>query len=276
MNKARISVVVPSYNQGTFIEETLLSVLNQKYGNTELIVIDGGSTDNSVEVIKKYEADLAFWCSEKDDGQSDAINKGFKHATGDIFCWLNSDDMFESGAFDFVAGEMEGKAVSWMAGAARAVNINGRSGRLREPGEISLSTFLQYKNYWFSQPSVFWTRDIWHEVGGINPKFNYIMDLDFFYRLYCVARPHTTNRVLSVYRVHAEAKTSKDGPKVDLEYACWLKDLVERGHKDADVLFEVLQKYVYLQRCYRTMSDHVVISRVINFWRKYVNRNIYT
>ena len=100
----RISIVTPSFNQGRFLERTILSVLNQNYPNLEYIVMDGGSTDESVEIIKKYENYLAYWISEKDNGQSDAIKKGFQKSTGEILAWLNSDDIYLSGALRGVAG----------------------------------------------------------------------------------------------------------------------------------------------------------------------------
>src|SRR3954447_1857975 len=103
MSLPRITIVTPSFNQGRYLEQTICSVLDQKYPNLEYIICDGGSTDESVSVIKKYEKHLTYWCSEKDRGQSHAINKGFDRATGDIYAYINSDDYFEPGTFDRVA-----------------------------------------------------------------------------------------------------------------------------------------------------------------------------
>ena len=105
MKWPKISIITPSYNQGKYLEQTILSVISQNYPNYEYLIIDGKSTDNSVEIIKKHEKHLSFWVSEKDNGQSHALNKGFKLATGDIFCWINSDDFFYPGIFNKMASE---------------------------------------------------------------------------------------------------------------------------------------------------------------------------
>ena len=103
INLPKISIVMPSYNQVEFIERSILSVLNQNYPNIELIIIDGGSTDATIDIIKKYEKSIAFWVSEKDQGQSDALNKGFKRCTGEIYGWLNSDDVYLPNVFKSVS-----------------------------------------------------------------------------------------------------------------------------------------------------------------------------
>ncbi|MEI7737070.1 MAG: glycosyltransferase family 2 protein, partial [Ferruginibacter sp.] len=115
----KISIVTPSFNQGHFIEETITSVLDQQYPNLEYIIIDGGSTDNTVEIIKKYATHLKYWVSEKDAGQANAINKGLQHCTGEIFNWLNSDDYLESGALQKIADTFADETVQMLAGKVR-------------------------------------------------------------------------------------------------------------------------------------------------------------
>ena len=146
--KPKISIVTPSFNQGRFLEETILSVLNQRYPNLEYIVIDGGSTDESVDIIRRYENRLAYWISERDNGQVPAINKGLEQATGDIFAFINSDDVYLPGAFAAVAEYFEnypecewvcgdtmmfgdGYATELMQTVVRAVRPWGRRGRDR-------------------------------------------------------------------------------------------------------------------------------------------------
>ncbi|MCZ7545716.1 MAG: glycosyltransferase [Anaerolineae bacterium] len=160
----RITVVTPSYNQGRYLEETIRSVLLQGYPNLEYIVIDGGSTDNSVEVIQKYEPWLAFWVSESDRGQCHAINKGFARSTGQIMCWLNSDDVFLPGTLVCVAEMLVGRKRAMLVGSAILTDGPEQlSGRLddRKPNWDQVI----YDGRGFPQPSVFWTRDL-SELAG--------------------------------------------------------------------------------------------------------------
>lgn len=123
----KISVITPSYNQAQFVEATLQSVLDQNYPNLEYIVIDGGSTDGSAEIIERYADQLTYWVSEKDSGQSQAINKGLRRATGDILCWLNSDDTFLPGTLAFVAEQLaDGSGTSAIVGDCAVVYLDGR------------------------------------------------------------------------------------------------------------------------------------------------------
>ena len=182
MNNPKITIVTPSYNHQEFIEETILSVINQDYTNIEYIIIDGGSTDGSVDIIKKYDKNLSFWVSKKDDGQSDAIHKGFKMATGDIICWLNSDDFFIPGA---------------LANAAVSFEKNPKTDILLGDGmyaDVS-SNIIKYYRYTkpslflakngliaFGQQSMFFNRKFYLKSGGLLTDFHYCMDTEFVHR----------------------------------------------------------------------------------------------
>lgn len=127
----KISIVTPSYNQGSYLEETILSVLNQKYPNLEYIIIDGGSTDSSVEIIKKYASYLSYWVSEKDSGQSEALNKGFNRASGEIIAWLNSDDLYCENTLHIIAEKfMEHPEVGIVYGDVINFMANGKETRI--------------------------------------------------------------------------------------------------------------------------------------------------
>ena len=182
MNNPKITIVTPSYNQNDFIEETILSVINQDYKNIEFIIIDGGSTDGSVDTIQKYEKSLSFWISRKDDGQSDAIHKGFKMATGDIVCWLNSDDFFIPGALTNVAKSFEkNPTTDILLGDIMYSDIN--------------SNIIKYYRYTkphlfmakqgviaFGQQSMFFNRKFYLKSGGLLTDFCYCMDSEFIHR----------------------------------------------------------------------------------------------
>ncbi len=182
MKKPKITIVTPSYNQNDFLEDTILSVISQNYQNIEYIIIDGGSTDGSVDTIKKYEKNLSFWVSEKDGGQSDAIHKGFKMATGDIICWLNSDDFFVPGALLSVAQHFESNdATEILIGDGMYSDVNGNITKYYR--YIPPVSFLsKHGVIAFCQQSMFINRRYYLKMGGILTHFHYCMDSEFVYR----------------------------------------------------------------------------------------------
>jgi glycosyltransferase involved in cell wall biosynthesis len=203
----KISVVTPTYNQVQYIEATIRSVLDQGYPNLEYIIIDGGSTDGTVEVIEKYSEHLAHWVSEPDEGQTDALIKGFDRASGDILCWLNSDDLFEVRALQDVA-EIFIQHSDWQVvyGDELAIDVDGRPFAIRK--EIPYYRFIwMYDHNYIPQSSTFWRRGIYEQVGGLDPKMELSMDFYLWARFTELTTLHHVPRVWSRFRYHPEAKT---------------------------------------------------------------------
>jgi len=207
----KITIVTPSYNQGDFLEETILSVLGQGYENLEYIVIDGGSTDASVEIIKKHEKHIAYWQSQPDNGQSSAINLGFSKATGEILGWLNSDDVYLPGALKHIATQLD---------VSKQEILFGNCSHLYENRPICMGSDVrktfQRVNIKFQdfiiQPSSFWTSIVWNKVGILDENLHYAFDWDWFIRaekMNVAFKP--TDKYLSVYRIHDNHKSGTGG-----------------------------------------------------------------
>ncbi|RLF26835.1 MAG: glycosyltransferase, partial [Thermoplasmata archaeon] len=180
----RITIVTPSYNQGRFLEETILSVINQDYPNLEYFIIDGGSNDNSVDIIKKYEDKIDWWVSEPDEGQSDAINKGFSKATGDFLTWVNSDDILLPGALDTVCKVVkENPSVQWIAGNTVWIDADGkiiRCSRLPNYSRLLSKMGLLV----VGGPSTFFARSLYKTVKGLRLDLFFAMDIDLWWQFH--------------------------------------------------------------------------------------------
>jgi glycosyltransferase involved in cell wall biosynthesis len=208
----RISVVTPSFNQAAFVESTLRSVLDQGYPNLEYIVIDGGSTDGSVEIIQHYADRLAYWISEPDRGQSHAINKGFKRASGELFAWLNSDDEYLPGALEVAA--RAARAAPGALVAASVVTVDERPGR-GVPDHITRHANLSFERLVklgrhplaYHQPGLFFPSDAWRQVNGLDERLLYAMDYDLLCRLLQTCRVTYVRDIVARFRLHGESKT---------------------------------------------------------------------
>ena len=206
MSLPKFTIVTPSYNQAHYLEETIQSVLDQGYPNLEYVVVDGGSKDNSVEVIRKYEKHISWWVSEKDKGQTDALNKGFARATGDVLGFINSDDTLKPGALHFAARHFE-RGEKWIVGWVEFL----------EEGDCNFpQVWHDYEGVgdWFvtnpiPQQGTFWTRDLWQQFGGFRDDLQLVFDYEFWMRLRFKARvfPKMVRRCLGTYRLHAQSKT---------------------------------------------------------------------
>lgn len=202
----KISIVTPSYNQGEFLEETIRSVLLQGYPNLEYFIIDGGSTDQSVEIIRKYESYLTSWVSEKDGGQSDAIAKGFAQSSGEIFAWLNSDDLLAPGAvFTAALYLSKFKNIGMVYGDRCIIDENSRL--------ISVRRYLPFVRWQLRfmsgipQETAFWRSDIYREVGGIDSTLSFAMDYDLWWKLSGKTKFRHLPLVMGGWRMHDKAKT---------------------------------------------------------------------
>lgn len=177
----KISVVIISYNQGEFLEETILSVVNQDYDDKEIILIDGGSSDSSVEIIKKYNNDLTYWISEKDKGQSDAISKGFSKCTGEIITWINSDDVLCNNALESVAKTAKKMNNTDAVFYGNSIIID-ESSNIQE--KYCYGSFIysiaKVLGPTITQPGTFFGKNIYFNCGGIDLELHYGMDLDLF------------------------------------------------------------------------------------------------
>ena len=213
----KISIITPSYNQAEYIEQTIQSVLSQNYPNLEYIIIDGASTDGSAEIIKKYESQLAYWVSEPDKGQSDAINKGLKRATGDIVAWLNSDDLYLPETFLTVnSAFVDNDDIRVILGGVE--NFYPDSGRREIWSYESFDTVDFFNRVAIHQPGVFWKREIMEKTGYLDEQLYYLMDYDLWMRFLLNFPFKVLNESLAEFRVHALAKTSNNPAGMYLEY----------------------------------------------------------
>jgi glycosyltransferase involved in cell wall biosynthesis len=213
----RISVVVPSLNQARYLELALRSILDQGYPELELIVIDGGSEDGSTEIIRKYEQHMKFWCSEPDGGQTQGIIKGFSHATGEILCFLNSDDLFEPGVLREV-GEYfyTHPGVDAVYGNALWVDAEGNALQLKK--EIPFNRFIWLYTYnYIPGMSMFWRRELYDRAGGLNPKFQLAFDSDLWIRFSDHGRIKHVARQWSRIRFYPEQKNRRLRAQSDYE-----------------------------------------------------------
>lgn len=269
-NLPLISVIVPSFNQGDFLKQALDSIFSQDYRNVEVIVMDGGSKDNSASIIRAFKEKLKYWQSEPDGGQSAAINMGVKHCEGDLVTWLNSDDFYLPGALNAVASAyVENSSAPFYFGNGLRVNEFGNTTQTYFPSEILRfdSSCLLYGLNYILQPSTFINQSFILENNLLNIDLNYGMDYDLWLRLEKLGTPKPINSILSASREYSNTKTSTGS----FERVEELRKIVMQHSGEAITpgiicyFLDTLHRYVEEEK---TKIPSTYSTEVLCFWQK--------
>jgi len=216
----KISIITPSFNQGQYIEQTIVSVINQNYPNLEYIIIDGGSTDNTVDIIKKYEKHITYWVSEPDKGQSDAINKGIKKATGDVINWLNSDDYYQPGTLNEIGNAFINNNTNVVCGRCKLF-YDENDFKYSEGSKVYFDNLPKTIGWLqIDQPATFFRKSIIDNIGPVNEQLHYLMDAEWWLKhlLYNgLDGIIKTNTVFVNFRLHPTSKSISQISKFNIE-----------------------------------------------------------
>jgi glycosyltransferase involved in cell wall biosynthesis len=263
----KITIVTPSLNQGEYLEETILSVIGQNYPNLEYIIMDGGSTDNTLDIIHKYERYFAHWESRTDKGQADAINRGFRISTGDILAWLNSDDMYLPGTFSRISNYIRNiQELKIIIGNCRLFN--------QETKYVSMTNIeLSHRNLdvtlvdYIFQASSFWTKAALDKVGPLNINLKYCLDWDWFIRANKLeVEFEAISDYLSIYRLHDKHKSATGGMARVSEIA----QIYRSYHSD-----EIAHDYLKLRLDPSVRLIEKIMRRIRFPWRKWIMRSLF-
>jgi len=236
-----VSIITPSFNQSRYVEATINSVLSQDYPNIEYMILDGDSQDGTVEIIKKYENKLAWWVSEKDKGQTDAINKGFARAKGEILAWLNSDDTYEPGAISAAVKYLQEHPEAGMVyGDCNFINEAGRViGRF---GSAQTNEHLLRRGYvHIPQQTMFFRAELWKQVGPLDPSFYFAMDYDLWTRISALSELKYVPQTWANFRLHTTGKT------IVADDRCW-PEMVRVHYRDGGSFFSVIVAKYYVRK----------------------------
>ena len=202
----KMSLITPTFNSGKYLEETIKSVISQNYPELEYIIIDGGSTDNTIEIIKKYSEYIKYWVSETDKGMYDAINKGFQKSTGEIMAWINSDDLYHTGALLSVGKIFNDiRDVEWIIGKSCLFNAEGQCVKMNDIQNWSYTRILTGDYIWIQQENVFWRRSLWNKAGAeMNILFKLAGDFELWNRFFNYSCLYSVQTSFGGFRLHGQ------------------------------------------------------------------------
>lgn len=270
MDYPLVSIVTPSYNQAQFIEETILSVKGQDYPNLEHIIVDGGSEDGTVDILRHYEDkyDLC-WVSEPDEGQSDAINKGFRMAKGEIIGWLNSDDTYMSGAVVAAVKHLtQNPHLGWVCGDGYWIDEHSRVLSIKYSGPYSFKD-LVCRGMYLTQPAIFFRRCVTDKIGFLDTELHASLDYDFFLRMGRKFQAGYIPAILATRRLHSQTKTSTR----PMDFCEDTLTSLDKLYSDPDLPKEILEleDKAHAQRClicgYQAFSAGCFVRARQMLWR---------
>lgn len=299
MRLPKISIVIPTYNQGRYLEAAIQSILTQAYPHLELLVIDGGSIDGSMEIIESYQNQLAYWVSEKDHGQSHAINKGFTRCTGELITFLNSDDLYLPGALKFAAEKFQANpGCGAIVSGFYFIDENGKISqqanlpRLPYPSPLDL-TLVSPESWRLHQVSTFYTRHALDQVGRyVREDLHYVMDRELLFRVAKDFEIILDDRPYAAFRRHPESKSMSAGIAFGEEFAQLYVE-AKNGEKKTDRFREKMAQF-YRAKGYmhyakyhtnlfesnraflKALTIYPQFSFSKNFWLSVVKRNVKT
>jgi glycosyltransferase involved in cell wall biosynthesis len=229
----KFSIITPSFNQGKYIKDTIESILNQNYADFEHIIVDGGSTDNTLNVLKSYPH--LKWISEKDKGPSDAINKGFRMSSGEILSWINADDYYEVNILSDLNKVFSESKTEFVYGNLTFVDENKKIIKIDKTKEYSLDHFINISSDITRQPSTFFTKKLYYEVGGLDEDLKLVFDYELFVRFLYKTKPYYLDKNLAYYRDHDETLTR-------LNFRRQAKEIFKVSRRNKGKLFSPINK----------------------------------